>query len=547
MKIALAQINTTVGAFDDNVARIVEFANKALSMRAELVIFPELCVCSYPPMDFLDRPDFVDRNLAALRRLQRELPLELGVVVGHVDKTQGSTGKTLQNSASLIYQGKIQFTQAKTLLPTYDVFDEARYFEPAQTHEVFEFKGKQIGIAICEDMWWEIEPSPGARYPIDPIERLLDKGAQILVVPSASPFHEGKVRIRHDLMRRIGESSGVCVYYSNQVGGNDTLVFDGNSMFTDRRGRLMAQAKGFEEDLVVVDSETETTAIRARIDRQDDLVSAMKLGLKDYLRKTGFEKVHLGLSGGIDSAIVAVIAAQVLGPEKVKCFLLPSQYSSKGSVDDSIELCKINKLSWETIHIEESYLAIESALSKVFAGTEAGIAEENIQARIRGTLLMSYSNKFNSMLLTTGNKSELSVGYCTLYGDMSGGFGIIGDLFKTEVYELSRWLNRTNVVIPWAIIDKAPSAELRPNQTDQDSLPPYEVLDAILEAFIEGQRSPAEIMAMGYESALVHRVLRLVAVAEYKRWQAAPVLKLSPKSFGPGRRIPIARAFYELS
>jgi NAD+ synthase (glutamine-hydrolysing) len=315
---------------------------------------------------------------------------------------------------------------------------------------------------------------------------------------------------------------------------------------TNREGKLVSQAKGFDEDLVCVDSASAMGTLQVRAERKPDLIAAMKLGLKDYLAKTGFSTVHLGLSGGIDSAIVSVVAAQVLGADKVKCFLLPSQYSSDGSVSDSVELCKINGISYETIAIEHSYRALETALAPVFAGTEPGIAEENIQARIRGTLLMSYSNKFNSMLLTTGNKSELSVGYCTLYGDMSGGFGIIGDLFKTEVYELSEWLNRDGIVIPPAIITKAPSAELRPDQKDQDSLPPYEDLDAILEAFIERHKSADEIVAMGFGKELVRKVLRLVAIAEYKRWQAAPVLKLSPKSFGPGRRIPIARQFYEL-
>jgi len=546
MKIAIGQVNTIIGDFTGNVDKILKIAAQARDDLADLLVFPEMCICGYPPMDLLDYGRFVQENQKALRRLQQELPAEVAVAVGYVDQTRGTGGKPLQNVVSIIRNGSLLHTQAKTLLPTYDVFDEARYFEPAGHRGVCILDGIKIGIAICEDIWWESESLSGTRYVVDPVKELLDQGAGLILVPSASPFYAGKQKVRLGLLKNIGRSSGVPAVYVNMIGGNDNLIFDGCSMITDSRGNLIKYGNSFREDYLTVDLRTQYPALELpEADRNEQLREALVLGVRDYVTKCGFNKVHLGLSGGIDSALVAVLAVQALGPERVRAFALPSRYSSSVSEEDARKLAQNLGISFEVITVEKTFNAVLETMKPVFAGRAPDVAEENIQARIRGMLLMAYSNKFASLLLTTGNKSELATGYCTLYGDMSGGLAVIGDLFKTQVYELCRYINLTEEVIPENIISRPPSAELRPDQTDQDSLPEYEVLDAVLALYLLENKSAVEIEDMGFDAQLVHDVLMLVGRNEYKRRQAPPVLKVSMRAFGTGRRMPIARRIYE--
>ncbi len=571
MRIAIAQCNPIIGAFDGNRRRILNAARQARDYGAELVLFPELAVCGYPPMDLLDQRTFVEANQKSVRMLQHELPADLAVVVGYVETNLAVSGKPLQNVAAVLHQGRVLHLQAKTLLPTYDVFDEARYFEPAAVRTPFELHGVRLGIAICEDIWWETPPAPGERYPIDPVKELLDAGAQLLLVPSASPFFTGKRTVREQLAERIAGIAGVPVVYSNMVGGNDSLIFDGNSFVVDAGGAVTARAPGFEEHVLVLDLTPGTPgtsgAPRAASARGElhpavhpqvrrgaapnpgekymEIEQALVLGIRDYLVKSGFKRVHLGLSGGLDSAVVAVLAVRALGRENVHAFLLPSQYSSPGSVGDAKQLCDALGIEYTTIAIGEIYHAFMRELEPVFAGREEDVAEENVQARVRGTLLMAYSNKFSSLVLATGNKSELATGYCTLYGDMAGALAVIGDLFKTEVYELAESFNSARAIIPQSTLTKAPSAELRPDQSDQDSLPPYDQLDAVLHCYIMENLTSTQIIERGFPPELVHRTLSLVARAEYKRRQTPPVLKVSPRAFGTGRRVPIARSIYE--
>ncbi|HOV64665.1 MAG TPA: NAD+ synthase, partial [Spirochaetia bacterium] len=478
MKIALGQINPVVGDFPKNREKVLSAVKKAKDEGADLIVFPELCLCGYPPMDLLDYDNFADRNLESLRWLQKHSPKEIAVCVGFVDRNTRKSGKPFLNNVAVIYDGKIIHSQAKTLLPSYDVFDEARYFEPARERRTFQYRGEKIGIAICEDIWWEVEPVPGTRYPIDPVKELLDDGASLIIVPSASPYFADKVKIRTSLVSGIGKSSGVPVVYVNTVGANDSLVFDGNSFVTDQDGRPVFFARGFTEDFGIVDTQSLHDEVHYTADRNKEILDALTLGVRDYMGKCGFKKAHLGLSGGIDSALVAVIAARAVGPENVMSFALPSRYSSEASYTDAKQLASNLGIGFDTMQIESLYTEYLRVLSPQFGGKQPDITEENIQARIRGTLLMAYSNKWNSLLLTTGNKSELATGYCTLYGDMCGGLSVIGDLFKTEVYAVCRYINALDAVIPESILTKAPTAELKENQTDQDTLPPYEVLDA---------------------------------------------------------------------
>jgi NAD+ synthase (glutamine-hydrolysing) len=554
VKVAVAQINPVIGDFAGNADKILRFVRQARSQQADVAVFPELCVCGYPPMDLLDQGSFVEANLKALRYVQQNSPSGIGVLLGYVDRNRSSVGKSLVNAAVLIEDGRVLVTQNKTLLPTYDVFDEARYFEPARRREVLSYRGERIGIAICEDIWWESEPSASVRYPVDPVKELLDQGASLLLVPSASPYYAGKLEVRHRLLSSIGKTSGVPVVYVNMVGGNDSLIFDGRSLATSPSGSLRFLAEGFEEQLSIVDTRGSGEELPLSVDRYEELERGLMLGIRDYLDKCGFERVHLGLSGGIDSAVVAVLAARALGPQRVAAFSLPSRYSSTGSSDDAHLLAGNLGVTLHTLPIEEVFAASLSTLAPLFDGREPDVAEENLQARIRGLLLMAYSNKFRSLLLTTGNKSELATGYSTLYGDMCGVLAVIGDLFKTEVYALARSLkvyalarslNRDGEVIPASIIAKAPSAELRPDQTDQQTLPPYEILDQILGLYLLENKTLEEITELGYASDLAHEVLTMVARAEFKRRQAPPVLKVSPRAFGTGRRIPIARHIYE--
>lgn len=546
MRIGLAQMNPVIGDFSGNVKKICSFAMDAYRQQADLVIFPELALCGYPPMDLLEHPSFVQENLRALRTLQHELPPALGVVVGYVEKNKSAAGKPLHNTAALIHQRRILLRQHKTLLPTYDVFDEARYFEPASERIVVPFKQRRLGIAICEDMWGETEPQPGLRYPIDPIQDLLDQGAEIILIPSASPYYMEKVLLRAKIMELIGKGSGVPLVYVNMVGANDSLIFDGQSLVTDREGRLVFRAPAFEEGLFLIDTDALPAPLPPlEVTRLEEVREALHLGIRDYLTKTGFDRVHLGLSGGIDSALVATLAVEALGPERVSAFLMPSQFSSEGSVHDATALAGNLGIQAHTLPIRAVFDTFLSTLEPVFQGLPWDITEENIQARIRGTLLMAYSNKMRSLVLTTGNKSELAVGYCTIYGDTAGALAVIGDLFKTQVYALARHIREDTGVIPEEILTKPPSAELRPNQTDQDSLPPYEVLDQILELYLLRNLTAEDIIASGFDPDLVRHVLLMVVRAEHKRRQTPPVLKISPRAFGTGRRIPIARAPYE--
>jgi NAD+ synthase (glutamine-hydrolysing) len=545
VRIAIAQINSLITGFSVNAHKILNLIKKAASLKADLIVFPEMSVCGYPPMDLLDLNNFVEECQKAVRWIQHRIPQGIGVLLGYIDKNRAHSGKKLVNLVSLIYNNQVIFSQSKTLLPTYDVFDEARYFEPAKTREVTEFEGKKLGIAICEDIWWEQEKHAGEKYPLDPVKELLDKGAEILLVPSASPFYSGKPGVRYSLISEIGKTANIPVVYVNMVGGNDSLIFDGQSMFITKEGVLGFLAKAFAEDFSIVDTEKKPERIVLSIDKYYEIEQALVLGIRDYLAKCGFKRVHFGLSGGIDSALVAVLAVKALGRENVKAFAMPSRYSSQASLDDALSLSKNLGIQLEVISIEQIFPQYLDTLKPIFKGKEPDITEENLQARIRSTLLMAYANKYHSILLATGNKSELATGYCTLYGDMSGALAVIGDLFKTEVYELARTINKREQLIPESIFEKAPSAELRPAQTDQDTLPSYDLLDKILYAYIIKNKTRQEMMAMDFDRDLLEQVLTMVAKAEYKRRQAAPVLKVSPRAFGTGRRIPIARSIFE--
>ena len=545
MIIGAAQINTTIGDFPGNRTRIIDVILRAAEQQVDLVVFPEMSICGYPPMDLLDHEAFVQENLKSLRIIQKSVPEGIAAAVGYVDRNRESSGKSLRNVVSVIADRSIIHTQAKSLLPTYDVFDETRYFEAAPSHATFEFKGERIGIAICEDLWWERESVPGTRYALDPVNQLLDQGASIILSPSASPYFSKKVLLRLAIISKIGKSSGVPVVYVNMTGGNDSLIFDGNSLVTSKDGSCIYRGASFEEDLGIIDMEKSYPPISIEIDTYQEIELALITGLKDYLRKCEFSKVHMGLSGGIDSALAAVLAVKALGPEHVKAFAMPSRYSSPRSEEDARQLAENLGISFDVISIEEVFPAFLSSLQPHFQGKEPDVTEENIQARIRGSLMMAYSNKWHSLLLVTGNKSELATGYCTLYGDMCGGLSVIGDLLKTEVYELARYINRKGGIIPESILKKPPSAELRPNQKDQDCLPPYEVLDEILKLYVLENLTKKEIIARGFDEDLISRTLTLVGKAEYKRRQSAPVLKVSSRAFGTGRRMPIARNIYE--
>jgi NAD+ synthase (glutamine-hydrolysing) len=546
MKIALVQVNPKVGDFARNTRLVLDRARQAAAEGAEVAVFPEMVLCGYPPLDLLSFPSFIAENQAALDALARDLPPELLTFVGLVKPVGSGWEKGLENVVVALAGGRVVFEQAKTLLPTYDVFDERRYFRSAARRRVFEWKGIKIGVAICEDLWWEVSRETGNPYGIDPVAELADQGADLILSPSASPFYPGKRGVRAGIMASVGRRFGLPVLYVNQVGGNDALVFDGGALVTDKAGTLAVVGPSFTEGLVHWDSAAPTIAPTLVEDPREELYKGLVQGLRDYVVKSGFKKVHLGLSGGIDSALVAALAVEALGAENVRGLGMPSRYSSGGSVDDAQALADNLGIRLDIVPIEGPFASFLTALDPLFDGAAADVTEENIQARIRGVYLMALSNKTGSMLLTTGNKSELATGYCTLYGDMAGGLGVIGDVFKTEVYALCEWINRDQEVIPWNTIRKPPSAELRPNQTDQDSLPPYEVLDRILKAYILDQKSVAEIAASGEDEALVRRVLKLTASAEYKRWQAPPVLKVSPVSFGIGRRHPLVRHLFEL-
>ena len=542
MKVALAQINTTVGDFAGNEARILRAYQKGVAAGAEVVVFPELATCGYPPRDLLLKPSFVEANLDLLNRLAKASSAT-AMLVGYVGKNAIRPGRETTNSAALLQNGRIVASRSKMLLPTYDVFDEDRYFEPATENLPCELNGRKIGVTICEDAWNDEDFWQDRRYRINPIAELANEGAELIFNLSASPWHLGKNRIRHAMLASLAKKVQRPLLYANLIGGNDELIFDGTSLAFDSKGELLARGKMFEEDFVVVDSDA--SGVVAPPDMPDDekVYKGLVLGLRDYLHKCGFKAAVLGLSGGIDSAVTAVLAVEALGAENVRGISLPSQYSSQGSLDDARILTKHLGIKYDVVPIQPMFVAAKEQLREVFRGRSEDTTEENIQARLRGVVLMAISNKFGSLLLTTGNKSELAVGYCTLYGDMCGGLAVISDVPKTMVYRIAKWINREREIIPAASITKPPSAELRPNQTDQDSLPAYEVLDAILEAYVVQMRSASEIAALGFDEGTVKRVIRLIDFAEYKRRQAAPGLKVTTKAFGVGRRVPIAQCY----
>jgi len=546
MKIALCQCNPIMGDIPGNTRKLVDVLSLPYAQDADLFVFSELFIQGYPPKDLLEQQWFIDKGLLALETIcgaSLKIPGK-GILFGFaMPQTQGS-GKGLTNAALLVCNGSVVFRQDKSLLPTYDVFDESRYFDCAQKRMVFSFKQEVLGITICEDAWndphfWNKRP-----YAIDPVEELADAGATLFINLSASPFHCGKEKIRLDLISNHARRHGKTFILVNQIGGNDELIFDGASIVVDAQGRLCHMSPSFSENVCVVD--TKALAPKPALPPENEAQSAhdaLVCGLKDYVHKCGFTKALIGLSGGIDSAVTAALAAIALGPQNVCGVTMPSRYSSRGSISDSQALAKNLGIRFNEIPIEDPFAAFLTALESSFAGTKPDLAEENIQARIRGTILMALSNKFGQILLSTGNKSELAVGYCTLYGDMNGGLGVISDLPKTMVYKVAEYINRNTEIIPRNSITKPPSAELRPDQKDQDTLPPYDVLDSIIEQFVEEGKSAEQIAASGIDAKTVAWVIKAISRSEYKRRQAAPGLKISPKAFGFGRRFPLAARY----
>ena len=541
MKIALCQINPIIGDFEHNRSLIREASKKAKGSGCSLAVFPEMSLSGYPPKDLLEKPAFITENLKQLDLLSSTIQ-DIHILCGYVDRSRKKFGKPFINSVALISGGRVQARGGKRLLPTYDVFDEARYFEPADRSLVFEIQGKRIGVTVCEDIWnvGDIEGVP--RYPIDPVSDLEDEKIDILINMSASPYALNKRILRQDILEKLSTRYHVPALFCNQVGGNDELIFDGSSMVMDQKGRLVLQGKEFESDLIVWESDLGYKEIKDLLPaKEESILKGLTMGTRDYALKCGFKKVLVGLSGGIDSSLVAVIAQRALGAENVMGVGMPSPFTSEMSREDSRGLAKNLGIHFEEIPINEVFQAYKNSLAPVFKGLKEDETEENIQARVRGNFLMALSNKFGSLLLTTGNKSEIAMGYCTLYGDMSGGLAVISDIPKTLCYRLATFINRKQEIIPARVISRPPSAELRPDQTDQDSLPPYDILDQIIEASVVENLGFEEIVAMGHDPEIVRDVLKRLAVNEYKRRQAPPGLKITTKAFGYGRRYPIAR------
>jgi NAD+ synthase (glutamine-hydrolysing) len=552
MKIAIAQLNPTIGDLAGNAQQILVAAQQAAAQGARLMLTPELSLCGYPPKDLLLKPAFIQAMADTLTQLAQELPPELAVLVGTVEPNVRSpqTGeKPLFNSCALLEGGKVQHIFHKRLLPNYDVFDEDRYFESGLDSHVFTLKSPEadlrVGVTICEDIWND-EGFWGKRsYQVDPIADLANQGADLIVNLSASPYSVGKQRLREAILRHASQRYQQAILYANQVGGNDDLIFDGNSFGCNRQGEMICRGKAFETELIMVDYHLETkdfigTAQAQPSNDDAEIWAALVLGVRDYVRKCGFSKVVLGLSGGIDSALVAAIASTSIGAENVLGILMPSPYSSDHSIHDALALANNLGIQTQKLPIGDLMATYDQTFADLFANTEFGIAEENLQSRIRGNLLMAISNKFGHLLISTGNKSEMAVGYCTLYGDMNGGLAAIADVPKTRVYSICEWLNHDKEIIPRNILTKPPSAELKPGQVDQDSLPPYDILDNILDQFILEYKSAAEIIASGHDPITVERVTKLVTRAEFKRKQAAPGLKVTDRAFGTGWRMPIA-------
>jgi len=541
VKIALGQINPTVGDFSGNAAKIISYSLQARNAGAGLILFPELAVCGYPPRDLVERPSFVARCQATIEKIAAETQ-GIAVICGTVTPAEAESGKKVMNSAALLRDGRIDFIQSKMLLPTYDVFDEMRNFAPAKSQKLFDFCGRQMALTICEDAWNDKRFWNRQLYVVDPVEELVRAGGNFVLNISASPFWLGKRELRRDMLEAIARNQKVPVAMVNQVGGNDSLLFDGSSVVIAPDGRVIAQGKSFEEDLIYFDPEHLTGDMHPQVETEEgSAYGALVLGTRDYVHKCGFTRAIIGLSGGIDSALTAAVAVDALGPENVIGVGMPGPYSSQGSIDDARELANNLKIRFEVLSIDDIYQAARNTLAPMFAGMAEDVTEENIQSRARGLLLMAISNKFGALVLSTGNKSELAVGYCTLYGDMVGGLAVISDVPKTLVYRLSAYVNSKRRVIPEATLTKPPSAELRPDQKDSDSLPPYDVLDVILEDYVEDSYSAERIAFVHkFDLDLVRRVIRMVERSEYKRQQAAPGIKISAKAFGYGRRFPIA-------
>jgi NAD+ synthase (glutamine-hydrolysing) len=549
MKIAIAQLNPTIGDIQSNAAKILKAAHRAASEGVRLLLTPELSLCGYPPRDLLLNPSFVESMAKQLAELASNLPEGVAVLVGTVEPNSGALstgGKPLFNSVALIEKSNILKIFHKRLLPTYDVFDEDRYFEPGHEPNQFELDGVQIGVTICEDLWNDEEFWGKRTYNLNPIADLAASGVAFTINLSASPYTVGKQKLREAMLKHGAMRFSQPLIYANQVGGNDDLIFDGASIAIDRQGELIARAASFEEDWLVLEYNPEkhdfekSTISDAPDCEEAELWGALVLGVKDYARKCGFSKIVLGLSGGIDSSLIAAIASEAVGKDNVLGILMPSPYSSDHSIQDALALAQNLGIQTQTLQIGTLMECFDHTLDPLFAGTPFGLAEENLQSRIRGTLLMAVSNKFGHLLVSTGNKSEVAVGYCTLYGDMNGGLAAIADVPKTKVYKLCEWLNRSKEVIPNNVLIKPPSAELKPDQKDQDSLPEYDVLDDILDRYIHQHQSLTEIVAAGHEPTIVERVAKLVRIAEFKRKQAPPGLKVTDRAFGTGWRMPIA-------
>ncbi len=541
MKIALGQINPVIGDIEGNTKKIAEGYERGVREGADLVIFPELAICGYPPLDLVEKKEFrnavnnANENLASITK-------SVGLVFGTITEKMEDVGTGVYNSAVLCYNGKIQFVQDKTLLPNYDVFDEVRYFERAKEVFVHEFKGEKLGISICEDIWNDDDYWKHRLYERDPVCDLVEKGTTILINVSASPWNYGRREIRKEMLSTLTKNDNMPLAYVCCTGAQTDLIFDGGSMCFDKEGRLCLLGKTYDEDFFIFDTEKNYDEIeKVSGSYEEEVLKVLTHGLKDYANKTGFKKALVGLSGGIDSALVTYIAVQAFGKDNVHVIMMPSQYSSEGSVKDSEKLIENLGIKSHNISIQPVFEKVKEMLAPVFDGKEEDVAEENIQSRLRGLYLMAISNKFNSMLCTTGNKSEMAVGYATLYGDMNGALGIIADVYKTEVYQIANYINREKEIIPNAIIHKAPSAELKPNQTDQDSLPPYDLLDRILKMYLEEYKEFNEINEEIKDEETIRKVLTLVDRNEFKRKQAAPALRVTTKAFGYGRRFPIVQ------
>jgi NAD+ synthase (glutamine-hydrolysing) len=540
MRIYLAQINTVVGAIRTNTNKIIEFAQRAAKENGDLVVFHEMAITGYPPKDLLDKKEFVDDNIAAVGEIARACP-DIGIVVGFVDRNPHSEGKRLMNAAALTCKGAIVAKVYKTLLPFYDVFDEGRYFEPGSDLRVIDFKGTGIGITICEDIWNDKDVFNITVYPVNPVSELIKRGAETIITINSSPFTVGKIRLKHDMLGKLATKHGVPIIYLNQVGANDSLIFDGGSVVFGPDGKMRTQARMFEEDLIAYDTNRDKNNIRDVPAGETEMVfKALVLGVRDYFEKCGLEKAVVGVSGGIDSALSTTIAVEALGKENVLGVSMPSKYSSKASIDDARGLCSSLGVQFKVIPIQKIVDTYRDSLSDEFKGTPEDITEENIQARVRANILLALSNKFGYLVLNNGNKSESSVGYCTMYGDMAGGLAVISDVPKMMVYDLAKHVNRSRPVIPENILTKPPSAELKPNQKDQDSLPPYDTLDKIITAYVEESRGIDEIVESGIDRDIVEKTVKMINRSEYKRRQMPPGLKVTTKAYGFGRRMPIA-------